>query len=63
MAMSCCSSAQASAQGTPISRALTLMVQRERPQKKSAVVPMRRVAWNLLQNQPRVVGGMMSRRA
>jgi hypothetical protein len=39
------------------------MVQAARPQNSSAVLTMCDVLWYLCQNQPRVVGGMMSRRA
>lgn len=47
----------------PTRRAETEMVQAARPQKRRVVFRMREVVWYLCQNQPRVEGGMMSRRA
>lgn len=63
IAITCCSSAQHSANGTPIKSAETEMDHMERPAKKTTPLTTRCVVSHLFQNQERVVGGTISRRA
>lgn len=63
MAVSCWSSANDSANGTPKNRALVVMTQAALPLKERAVQAALETVLTLPETQPRVVGGMMSRRA
>lgn len=63
MAASCCSSTKERAKGTPKKRADVVMTQAPLPLKESTLQALLEMALTLLEIQPRVVGGTMSRSA